>query len=97
MKIIIKMILSIATALFLSACGGDENWGVDHQGGGIPIAKCVNNSQDATQAQAISVPSGSIIKKNGLNTVLRVWHFQNAKKAVCVVSGEAFLVAGEQS
>ena len=91
------MILSTVTALFLSACGGGENWGVDHQGGGIPISKCVNNSQDATQSQAISVPSGSIIKKNGLNTVLRVWHFQNSKKAACVVSGEAFFVAGEKS
>jgi outer membrane lipopolysaccharide assembly protein LptE/RlpB len=99
MKTVIKIILSTSVVLFLSACGGGkkENWGIDYQRNGVPIAKCVNNSQDAADAQATVVPAGSTVSKSSQDTVVRVWHFQNSTEAVCVVSGEALLVAGGQS
>jgi uncharacterized lipoprotein YmbA len=97
MKTVIKIILSASAALLLSACGGGENWGIDHQGSSVSIAKCVNNSQDAAEAQATVVPAGSTVSKSSQDAVVRVWHFQNSTEAVCVVSGEALLVAGGQS
>jgi hypothetical protein len=96
MKIIVNMILLSSISLLLSACGGNgssENWGIDHQGGNsIPISKCINNSQDASEAKATIVPMGTIVNRLSDNAILRVWHFQNAKKAACMVSGEAILI-----
>jgi hypothetical protein len=96
MKNITKMSLLASIALFLSACGGGDNWGVDH-GQGTPLAQCVNNSQDATVAQATIIPPGSRVNKISQDAVVRVWHFQNSTEAACVVSGEAQLISGAQS
>jgi len=87
----------LATALFLSACGGGgDNWGIDYQGGGTSLAACLNNSQDAAEAGATAVPAGSHIKKRDDNTVIRVWHFQNSAEVACTVSGKAMILNKKQ-
>ena len=88
---IIKSILSLFLILFLSACGGGENWGIDHERN-ILISKCIKKSRNASEANATIALKGSIVSKLSDDAILRVWHFQNGKRAICMISGEAILI-----
>ena len=95
MKKIIKLGLVLLGALLLNACGGGgDYWGIDSQG--LPLAVCVNNSQDASIAQATIVPTGSKVKKVSSDAIIRVWHFQNSTEAACLMSGEALIVENKE-
>ena len=95
-----KNILLVTTlALFLSACGGnsdDNNSNADAETTATTnkiIEACQNNSKDAILAKATVIPASSTVKKSTVNTILRVWHFQNSAEAVCVVQGSAEIVS----
>ncbi len=83
-----KMLLLVLWIFFLNACS--EDWGIDHQSIKI-VPTCVGDSSDAVQAQALTVNSGAVISEINGEAKLRIWHFQNTTKAVCVLSGEAII------
>ncbi len=80
--------VSIA-ALFLSACGSsDTNWGIDRNNNSIP--KCSSNIDDTSAA--IKVLGGTKVKSLSDDTSMRVWHYSNSDKLVCVITGQAIIV-----
>jgi len=91
-----KALFTTTLALILSACGGSPNKSTqttdDKDNTEVSyksINNCENNSTNAIKAQATIVPANTQIRKNGEDTVLRVWHFQNSEELICVVKGSA--------
>lgn len=80
-----KVVALLTVALFLSACGGSDsgktNWGIDH--GTVP--KCSADERDASVA--LQVPAGTVINALTEDAKVRVWHYSNSDKLVCVISG----------
>ncbi len=82
---------SLAVVLLLSNCGGDSNnWGIDHSD--LPqynsdLPQCNEDIQDTSSA--VKVVAGSIVTPLTDDTTLRVWHYENNDKLVCVITGEA--------
>jgi len=95
MKTVIRnsiKLISIGTlALILSACGTDENFGIDHGGGQVAnLPNCTDTTtSDANLSGAIVVPPNTKVVKNSADAQIRVWHFQNSVEAVCMLKGEA--------
>ena len=70
----------VAAALVLGACGGTE-WGIDH--GSVPM--CNDDPHDSSAA--ILVQPGTKIEATEPGTTIRVWHYSNSDKMVCVLTG----------
>lgn len=100
MQKIIKNSLKITAvgtmALILSACGdsscegssGSVVLGVSQ----IAVPDCNSTgfaTKDARSSQAAVVSDGTVIYKQSTNAEVRVWHFQNGTKAVCMLNGQA--------
>lgn len=86
-------LLLIFTIILLNSCGGGgagggTTWGID-QNSGKPIPVC-NGDQDTT-TNAIFVQPNQEIQHLMSNTVLRIWHYQNGDKKVCIVQGKAII------
>ena len=80
--------------MILNSCGGGggsgggTTWGIDHKSGkAIPVC----NGDQTTTTNAILVQAGQEIEHLRPNTVLRIWHYQNGDKKVCIVQGEAII------
>lgn len=87
-NIIYKTLLVLVSILFLNAC--TEEWGIDSQPLTV-VPTCENRSDDAVQAGALTIASGTVISEINGDAQLRIWHFQNSSKAVCTLSGEAII------
>ena len=86
MRAIVKVVMIAAVGLFFTACsGGKNNWGIDN--GMIP--QCSGEKRDSFSA--LLVPDGSKIRAIKPGTNLRVWHYSNGDKKVCVLSGKAIV------
>jgi len=82
----------LSSLFFVSGCGGggsSTNWGID--AGYSPLAVCQNNSDDAIEAGAIEVPAGTKVQKLSSDAVVRIWHFENSREAVCLLKGDAVI------
>ena len=95
MKTKLYKLTLVLLAILLNSCGGGGSdgdggttWGID-QKSGKPIPVC-NGNQDNT-TNAILVKAGQEIDKLMSNTILRIWHYQNGDKKVCIVQGEAII------
>jgi hypothetical protein len=86
----LKLATLTITAVLFSGCGGDdkEKWGIDQSS----IPKCSGGINDSSAA--ILVPSGAEVKSVKPDTTVRVWHYSNSDKLVCVIAGEAILKEG---
>jgi hypothetical protein len=83
MKKVLKIVFAVFAAWLLNACGSGDTWGIDQ--GSIPM--CSSDVNDASVA--IKVPNGSQINAVKSGTTLRVWHYSNSDKLVCVITGSA--------
>lgn len=88
--IMYKILVTIMVLFCINGCSDDE-WGIDAQPL-VPIPSCENNSSDAVEAKALLVPSGTVVSQINGATKIRVWHFQNSQKAICILKGEAVSV-----
>lgn len=77
---------SLIAVILLNSCKGNTNWGIDH--GGLP--QCSADSRDSSSAMKIE--TGSVLKPLTSDTTLRVWHYENGDKLVCVMTGEASMI-----
>lgn len=95
MKTLIKNSLTIITigtlALFLSACGTDESFGIDDGGSKVALVpNCTDTTTtDANLSGAMVIPPNTKVTNNSADAKVRVWHFQNSVEAVCMLEGEA--------
>ena len=90
MKIMFKIIvLSVGILFILNSCGeSGDKWGIDHQAStNIPLC---DGDKDTT-TNAIRVYKNQEIQKLNEHTTIRLWHYQNGDKLVCVVAGEAVI------
>ncbi len=85
----IKWLIAFLFALMLSSCGGGSTtWGIDQDAGkSIPVC---NGDIDST-TNAITVKAGQKVKKVINPTIVRIWHYQNGEKKICVVQGKAVI------
>jgi len=85
-------IFTLTIFMFVSCgSGGDQKWGIDYdqnQSQKLPV--CNGNQKTTTNAKKIK--NGTKISKTIDKTVLRIWHYPNGDKFVCVVQGEAVIV-----
>ena len=81
-------ILSLITILNSCGGGGSKTWGIDHNSG-KPIPVCDGDRNSTTNA--ISVNADQTVKKLIDPTVVRIWHYQNGEKKICVVQGKAII------
>lgn len=89
-RVLIGYLTVCASAFILSACGaGDEEWGVDN---GSFLPTCSSDPTDASVS--ITVPDNTKIVALVDGTTMRVWHYDNGDKQVCVITGEA-AISGE--
>ena len=89
MKKTVIILSSIALVLGLTGCGsGSTEWGIDQSS----IPQCNQDINDSSVA--ISVPAGTPVVAVAPNTQLRIWHYSNGDKLMCVVSGEAVMSGG---
>lgn len=96
-----KITRIVITGLFLlviTGCGEESKWGIDGEEVQNIEANSVQNiplcnigSLDAIKAGAIRLSSGSVVQKIGEKTKLRIWHFENTSKAICVLEGQAII------
>ncbi len=84
---IIKIAAVSTVILFLGACGGGSTneWGIDSQS----LPKCAMDMNDSSSA--IIVSEGTEVTATTEGTTIRVWHYENASKLVCVITGSALL------
>ena len=91
MKRMINSIAMTVIALFMTACGGGSSttWGIDNSDFLPTCAVDVNDT-----SSAIFVPGGTAVKSLTTGTTLRVWHYSNGDKLVCVITGSAIITGG---
>jgi hypothetical protein len=85
-KQMMKWTLLVAAMYLLSGCGG--------KGGGSAVSanfvpQCAGDAQDSSSA--VSVPAGTVVKATEPDTQIRVWHYSNSDKKVCVIQGKAVI------
>ncbi len=76
-----------------SSCGSSQKWGIDqdqNQTNSQKLPVCNGDQKSTTNAKKIK--NGTKIAKRMNNTVLRIWHYPNGDKFVCVVQGEAEII-----
>jgi len=93
-----KTIITGLALITITGCGNNSHWGID---GNVTqdvkslsitdIPRCNIEALDAVEAGAIELSSNSSIKKTEENTELRIWHFENSNKAVCILKGQAII------
>lgn len=77
--------------LFLSACGGGSGGSNNPPIDEIKIPSCGTDIDDKGKVVAKDV-TGKTIKKVGDGAEVRIWHFPDAMKRACMISGEAIIV-----
>lgn len=84
--IVIKLGMAAAIAVLLSACSGR---GSSNEGSSAIqyIPKCAIDKRDASSA--VKVPEGTEVKALEKGTAVRIWHYSNADKLVCAITGSA--------
>ena len=93
-----EIIITGLALITITGCGNDSHWGID---GNVTqdvkslsvtdIPKCNIEALDAVEAGAIELAPNSIIKRIEANTELRIWHFENSNKAICILKGQAII------
>jgi len=104
---------ALIVMLLISSCGKKhgvegipqefENVGLDDSCQGeacnplspLMIPQCSDDSRDASVA--IKVEANTTIQPSQAHTTLRVWHYQNRDKLVCVITGLAYIANDNKS
>jgi len=86
---IIKLTTVTSMALFLSACSGKGNGGIDTSF----VPECGEDIRDTSAS--IKVPAGTTVKAEEEGTTLRVWHYSNSDELICTLTGSASIVEAE--
>ena len=84
------LVFSLIIFLF-TACGEDEKWGIDDEPIKEPIITSIPVCDNGKNK--IMVYKDQIIEKRQTETVVRIWHYQNGDKMICVVQGDAVVYA----
>ena len=79
----------VTIVLVMSACS-EQKWGIDQSS----IPTCSSDRNDSSAA--ILLPPETTIKAVEPNTKVRIWHYSNSDKMVCLVSGLAVISGGNK-
>jgi len=93
-----KTIITGLAFITIIGCGNNSHWGIDgnvtqdvQSLNIIDIPICNMETLDAVEAGAIELSPNSRVKKIEEKTKLRMWHFENSNKAICVLKGKAII------